>query len=199
MVLSSGLLTSLWIRVPSRLCAWNSSMLLAFSGHLSSGCHSGNLIASNKKSSALPRDFHGRAESRLWSGLGPNPDTFVGAMGEIFLLSRPTLYADFGSLNQTGQSQPNRNTNSQWVEKAISRKIFAGFRAEWIVTGQNSSVHPCACQTVSSQTNKQANKINKNRQTKNPIKQITNKRRRVCFLKVKYPGAVFHLFKHLAL
>lgn len=56
----------------SPLCAWNSSMFVAFSGHLSSGCHSGNLIASNKKTSAFPSDFHGRAECRLWSGLGPN-------------------------------------------------------------------------------------------------------------------------------
>jgi hypothetical protein len=59
------------------------------------------------------------------------------------------------------------STKSQWVGKAISRKIFAWFTAEWMLTSQNSSVPPCAYQTVSSQTNKQTNKQTK--KTKNQI------------------------------
>jgi hypothetical protein len=107
-VLNPGLLTSLWLRVPFHLCAWNFSTLLASSGHLSSGCHSGNPIASNKKSSALPSNFHGSVEHRLWPGLGPisTPEPFIVARGEMFLLSRPTLYAVFVSLSETGWSQP---------------------------------------------------------------------------------------------
>ena len=62
------------------------------------------------------------------------------------------------------------NTKSQWVGKAISRKIFVWFTAEWMLTSQNSSVPPCDCQSAVKQTNKQTSKQNKkpNRQTKRP-------------------------------
>lgn len=157
-VLNSGLLTSSWLRVPFHLCAWNFSMSLAFSGHLSSGCHSGNLIASNKKSSALPGDFHGGTEHRLWPGSGPisSPEPSIVAMGEMFLSSRPTWYAVFGSLSETGQVNPELQVSVGWKGHLQENLCLVQSRADDEQPKLISA--PCACQTVSSHANKQTKK-----------------------------------------
>lgn len=164
-VLNSGLLTSSWLRVPFHLCAWNFSMSLAFSGHLSSGCHSGNLIASNKKSSALPGDFHGGIEHRLWPGSGPisSPEPSIVAMGEMFLSSRPTWYAVFGSLSETGQVNPELQVSVGWKGHLQENICLVQSRAD---DEQPELISAPLCLSNSQQSCKQANKENKNRQTK---------------------------------
>lgn len=113
-------------QVPFHLCPWNSSMVLAFSNHLSFGCHSGNLLVSNKKSSALSWWPHSQPWT-IHSGPGCNV---------------PIVQAYIGcwSLDGIGWSQPHLNTKSHWVEEVISRKMFTGFRAECMMNSQKSSV-----------------------------------------------------------
>lgn len=75
-----------------------------------------------------------------WRGSHSQSEPSTVVMAEMFLLSRLTSYTVFGSLGDTDQSQAHLSTKSQWVEEAISRNIFAGFRAQWMINSQKSAV-----------------------------------------------------------
>ena len=162
-VLDSGLLTSSWLSVPFHLCAWNLSMSLAFSGRLPSGCHSGNLIASNEKSSALPGDFHGGTEHRLWSGSGPicSPEPSIVAVGEMFLSSRPTCYAVFGCLSEAGQVNPELQVSVGWKGHLQENICLVQSRAD----DDQPKTHQCPLVLVKQSAVTQTSKQRKQKQT----------------------------------